>query len=61
MLIERTKEGQRRLETKAKRGLQTEGRGLQKVVKKAENKAQKVTAKEDQKRVAKGKKEDKSG
>jgi len=35
------------METKAKRGLQTEERGLQKVMKKAENKAQKVVAKED--------------
>ena len=38
------KEGQRRLETKAKRGLQTEERGLQKEMKRAENKAQKVAA-----------------
>ena len=48
------KGGQRRLETKAKRGLQTEERGLQKLMKKAENKAQKVAAKENQKRAAKG-------
>ena len=41
------KEGQRRLETKAKRGLQIEERRLQKVMKKAESKAQKMAAKED--------------
>ena len=44
---ERTKEGQRRLEINSKRGLPTEGRGLQKVMKRAENKAQKVATKED--------------
>ena len=40
------KEAQRRLETKGERGLQTEERRLQKMMKKAESKAQKMATKE---------------
>ena len=41
----RTKEGQRRLKTKSKEGLQINERWLQKVMKMAETRAQKVAAK----------------
>ena len=39
------KEGQRKLKTKVKEGLQIEERGLQKVMKMAQTRAQKVAAK----------------
>ena len=55
------KTSQRRLETKGEIGLQIRERRLQMRVKKAENTAQKMATKEDEKGLQKVKKEDERG